>query len=48
MTVVGLVDQMIEHHEAILQLIRSGKVGSAFALAGSMFEAPDLNLSDHL
>jgi hypothetical protein len=29
---------MIEHHEAMLLLIRSGKVGSAFALARSIFE----------
>jgi hypothetical protein len=36
--VAGSIDQMIEHHEATLQLIRSGKIGSAFALARSIFE----------
>src|SRR5439155_17873438 len=30
---------MIEHHEAMLVLIRAGKVGSAFALARSIFES---------
>jgi hypothetical protein len=30
---IAMVDQLIEHHGAILLLIRSGKVGSAFALA---------------
>jgi len=37
--VMGFTDQMIEHHEATLLLIRSGKVGSAFALARSIFES---------
>ena len=36
--VVGLIDQMIEHHEATLLLIRNGKIGSAFALERSIFE----------
>lgn len=36
--VIGLIDQMIEHHEAMLLLIRNGKVGSAFALERSIFE----------
>jgi hypothetical protein len=30
---IAMIDQLIEHHGAILLLIRSGKVGSAFALA---------------
>lgn len=34
----GSIDQMIEHHEAMLLLIRSGKLGSAFATARSIFE----------
>jgi hypothetical protein len=33
-TVVGLIDQGIEHHAAFLLLIRSNLVGSAFALVG--------------
>ena len=37
--VIGFIDQMIEHHESMLLLIRSGKVGSAFALARSVFES---------
>src|SRR5439155_2971804 len=37
--VAGFIDQMIEHHEAMLVLIRAGKVGSAFALARSIFES---------
>lgn len=37
--VAGLIDIMIEHHEAILLLVRGGKIGSAFALARSVFEA---------
>jgi hypothetical protein len=35
----GCLDQMIEHHEAMLLLIRNGKVGSAFALARSIVES---------
>lgn len=35
----GCIDQMIEHHEAMLLLIRNGKVGSAFALARSIVES---------
>jgi hypothetical protein len=37
--VIGFVDQMIEHHEAMLLLVRKGKVGSAFSLARSIFES---------
>jgi hypothetical protein len=37
--VAGFIDQMIEHHGALLLLIRSGKVGSAFALVRSVFES---------
>jgi hypothetical protein len=37
--VVGFIDQMFEHHEAMLILVRSDKVGSAFALARSIFES---------
>lgn len=36
--VVGFLSQNIEHHEAMLSLCRSGHVGSAFALARSIFE----------
>ena len=36
---VGTIDQMLEHHSAILRLIRDGKVGSAFALARSVVES---------
>ena len=36
---IGFIDQMIEHHDAMLLLIRSGKVGSAFALARSIVES---------
>ncbi len=36
--VAGMIDQAIEHHQAMLLLIRSGKVGSAFALARSVSE----------
>jgi len=36
--VIGFVDQIIEHHEAMLLLIRAGKVGSAFSLARSVVE----------
>jgi hypothetical protein len=35
----GLVTQVIEHHEAMLLLIRHAKYGSAFALARSIFES---------
>lgn len=35
----GCLDQMIEHHEAMLLLMRNGKVGSAFALARSIVES---------
>jgi hypothetical protein len=34
----GMIHQGIEHHEAIVVLIRNGKVGSAFALARSVME----------
>jgi hypothetical protein len=37
-TVVAFIDQAFEHHGAILLLLRSGKVGSAFALARSVTE----------
>ncbi len=37
--VIGFIAQVIEHHEAILLLIRQGKVGSAFALARAGVEA---------
>lgn len=36
--VIGFIDQIIEHHEAMLLLIRADKVGSAFALARSTVE----------
>lgn len=36
--VMGLLDQMREHNDSILLLIRSGHVGSAFALARGTFE----------
>jgi hypothetical protein len=36
--VVGLIDQAIEHHAAILLLLRSGLVGSAFALTRAVTE----------
>jgi hypothetical protein len=35
---IGTIDQLIEHHASILLLIRSGKVGSAFALSRSVVE----------
>jgi hypothetical protein len=35
---VGFIDQAIEHHSAITLLMRSGKDGSAFALARSVIE----------
>ena len=37
--VIGFIDQMVEHHESMLLLIRNGKNGSAFALARSIFES---------
>jgi len=37
--VIGFLDQMVEHHEAMLSLVRNGKVGSAFALARSIVES---------
>ena len=37
--VAGTIDQMNEHHEAMLLLIRNGKIGSAFALARSIVES---------
>jgi hypothetical protein len=36
--VMGLIDQMREHHDSVLLLIRSGFAGSAFALARGIFE----------
>jgi hypothetical protein len=36
--VVGFLSTMIEHHKAMLLLIRNDKVGSAFALARSIVE----------
>jgi hypothetical protein len=35
---MGLIDQMREHHDSLLLLIRSGLVGSAFALARGTFD----------
>ncbi|HKW17998.1 MAG TPA: hypothetical protein VJO35_10855 [Terriglobales bacterium] len=35
---IGMIDQLIEHHASVLQLIRSEKVGSAFALSRSIVE----------
>jgi len=37
--VAASISQMVEHHEAMLLLIRNGKVGSAFALARSIVES---------
>jgi hypothetical protein len=37
--VIGLINQMIEHHEAMVMLVRTGKIGSAFAVARSIFES---------
>jgi len=37
--VAGFIDLTIEHHEAMLLLIRHAKIGSAFALARSIFES---------
>src|SRR5215472_2810237 len=34
----GTIDQLIEHHAAVLLLVRSEKVGSAFALSRSIIE----------
>jgi uncharacterized protein DUF6988 len=36
--VIGTITQIIEHHEAMLLLIRNDKVGSAFALARGIVE----------
>ena len=36
--VAGIVDQMFEHHASVLILIRSQLIGSAFALARSIYE----------
>jgi hypothetical protein len=35
---VGFIDQSIEHHTAVFLLVRSGLIGSAFALSRSVFE----------
>ena len=35
---VGFLTQMIEHHEAMVLLIRGSKIGSAFALARNVYE----------
>ncbi len=37
--VIGFISQMVEHHEAMLLLIRNGKIGSAFTLARSIVES---------
>ncbi|MFB3815787.1 MAG: hypothetical protein ACE14L_16925 [Terriglobales bacterium] len=37
---VGFIDQAIEHHAAVFLLVRSGLIGSAFALSRSVFESP--------
>jgi len=37
--VIGLLATMVEHHKAMLLLIRNGRVGSAFALARSIVES---------
>jgi hypothetical protein len=36
--VMGIVDQIIEHHESALLLIRNEKIGSSFALTRSIVE----------
>ena len=36
---VGIIDQALEHHAAILLLLRSGMAGSAFALTRPVTEA---------
>jgi hypothetical protein len=36
--VIGFITQIIEHHDAMLLLIRGEKVGAAFALARSLVE----------
>lgn len=38
-SVVGIIDQSLEHHAAILLLIRTGLTGSAFALTRPVTEA---------
>jgi hypothetical protein len=35
---IGTIDQLVEHHAAVLLLIRSDKVGSSFALSRSIVE----------
>src|SRR5450755_4263239 len=42
--VIGTLDQMIEHHSSLLLLIRSEKVGSAFALTRSVVEGMYIGL----
>ena len=37
-SVVGMIDQVLEHHTAILLLLRSGMTGSAFALTRPVTE----------
>ena len=37
--VVGFIDQMIEFREAVVPLIRGGKVGSAFPVGRSIVES---------
>src|ERR1700735_582610 len=36
--VIGTISQIIEHHDAMLLLIRNDKLGSSFALVRSIFE----------
>ncbi len=36
--VSGLIDQLLEHHDSIFLLVRAEKIGSAFALARTVFE----------
>jgi len=36
--VIGFIDQIIEHHESMLLLLRNGRTGSAFDLASSVVE----------
>jgi hypothetical protein len=38
-SVVGIIDQTLEHHAAILLLLHSGMAGSAFALTRPVTEA---------
>ena len=37
--VIAFIDQVLEHHEAMILLVRAGKTGSAFSLARSIFES---------